>query len=76
MIFLGMPVLEAWKSKHTIVMKRTMGSGYAEVPNPVFYKPNTSMLLGDAKATCDSLQSRIAGTFLVFYCLFFITVIF
>lgn len=59
----GMPVLEAWKSKHVIVMKRTMGSGYAEVPNPVFYKPNTSMLLGDAKNSCDDLQSKIHDYF-------------
>lgn len=42
-----------------IVMKRTLGVGYAAVDNPIFYKPNTSMLLGDAKKTCDSLQARI-----------------
>ena len=42
----GMPVLEVWKAKQTIVMKRTLGSGYAAVDNPVFYKESTSMLLG------------------------------
>lgn len=44
-------------------MKRTLGVGYAAVDNPIFYKPNTSMLLGDAKKTCDSLQSKIRETF-------------
>ncbi|XP_028294130.1 NAD(P) transhydrogenase, mitochondrial [Gouania willdenowi] len=58
-IIAGMPVLEVWKSKQVIVMKRTLGVGYAAVDNPIFYKPNTSMLLGDAKKTCDSLQSKI-----------------
>lgn len=42
-----------------IVMKRTLGVGYAAVDNPIFYKPNTAMLLGDAKKTCDSLQAKI-----------------
>uniref|UniRef100_A0A6Q2XRE8 proton-translocating NAD(P)(+) transhydrogenase n=1 Tax=Esox lucius TaxID=8010 RepID=A0A6Q2XRE8_ESOLU len=58
-IIAGMPVLEVWKSKQVIVMKRTMGVGYAAVDNPIFYKPNTSMLLGDAKKTCDTLQAKI-----------------
>ena len=40
-------------------MKRTMGTGYADVDNPVFYKENTSMLLGDAKSTCDALLAKI-----------------
>lgn len=40
-------------------MKRTMGTGYADVDNPVFYKENTSMLLGDAKSTCDALVAKI-----------------
>lgn len=40
-------------------MKRTMGTGYADVDNPVFYKENTSMLLGDAKSTCDALLTKI-----------------
>uniref|UniRef100_A0AAX7UP51 proton-translocating NAD(P)(+) transhydrogenase n=1 Tax=Astatotilapia calliptera TaxID=8154 RepID=A0AAX7UP51_ASTCA len=62
-IIAGMPVLEVWKSKQVIVMKRTLGVGYAAVDNPIFYKPNTSMLLGDAKKTCDSLQAKIRETF-------------
>uniref|UniRef100_H2ZIS5 NAD(P) transhydrogenase, mitochondrial n=1 Tax=Ciona savignyi TaxID=51511 RepID=H2ZIS5_CIOSA len=58
-IIAGMPVLEVWKSKQVIVMKRSLGVGYAAVDNPVFYKPNTAMLLGDAKKTCDALQSSL-----------------
>ncbi|KAM9481471.1 LOW QUALITY PROTEIN: NAD(P) transhydrogenase, mitochondrial [Clarias gariepinus] len=58
-IIAGMPVLEVWKSKQVIVMKRTLGVGYAAVDNPIFYKANTAMLLGDAKKTCDSLQAKI-----------------
>lgn len=42
-----------------IVMKRSLGVGYAAVDNPVFYKPNTAMLLGDAKKTCDALASKV-----------------
>ncbi|KAJ8960762.1 hypothetical protein NQ318_020055 [Aromia moschata] len=56
----GMPVLNVWKAEHVIVMKRSLGVGYAAVDNPVFYKPNTSMLLGDAKKTCDSLLNKVA----------------
>uniref|UniRef100_A0A8C1II82 NAD(P) transhydrogenase, mitochondrial n=1 Tax=Cyprinus carpio TaxID=7962 RepID=A0A8C1II82_CYPCA len=62
-IIAGMPVLEVWKSKQVIVMKRTLGVGYAAVDNPIFYKPNTAMLLGDAKKTCDSLQAKIRETY-------------
>lgn len=40
-------------------MKRTLGVGYADVDNPVFYKENTEMLLGDAKSTCDALNVSI-----------------
>ncbi|KAL4077098.1 NAD(P) transhydrogenase beta subunit-domain-containing protein, partial [Scleroderma yunnanense] len=52
----GMPVLHVWKSKQVIVMKRGMSSGYADVPNPMFYKPNTGMLFGDAKDTCEGMH--------------------
>ncbi|KAM5192187.1 NAD(P) transhydrogenase, mitochondrial [Mantella aurantiaca] len=58
-IIAGMPVLEVWKSKQVIVMKRSLGVGYAAVDNPIFYKHNTAMLLGDAKKTCDALQSKV-----------------
>ncbi|CDO68298.1 hypothetical protein BN946_scf184799.g25 [Trametes cinnabarina] len=49
----GMSVLHAWKSKQVIVMKRGMSSGYADIPNPMFYMPGTKMLFGDAKETCE-----------------------
>lgn len=58
-IIAGMPVLQVWNSKHVVVMKRTLGVGYAAVDNPIFYKTNTSMLLGDAKKSCDALFARI-----------------
>ncbi|KAL1979679.1 hypothetical protein VTN96DRAFT_5378 [Rasamsonia emersonii] len=55
----GMPVLHAWKSKEVIVMKRGMSSGYADVPNPMFYMPNTKMLFGDAKSSCDAIKNAL-----------------
>lgn len=55
----GMPVIQVWKSKHTVFMKRTMASGYAGVDNPVFYKSNTDMLLGDAKKTCEAIRNEL-----------------
>ncbi|EDO29891.1 predicted protein [Nematostella vectensis] len=58
-IIAGMPVLEVWKAKQVIIMKRTLGTGYADVDNPVFFKENTNMLLGDAKVMCDTLLSKI-----------------
>jgi NAD(P) transhydrogenase subunit beta len=51
----GMPVLEVWKAKHSIVMKRSMASGYAGVDNPLFYKENNRMLFGDAKQMLDEV---------------------
>jgi NAD(P) transhydrogenase subunit beta len=51
----GMPVLQPWNGKNTIVLKRGMASGYAGVENPLFYKDNTRMLFGDAKESLEAL---------------------
>ena len=51
----GMPVLEVWKAQNVIVFKRSMNTGYAGVQNPLFFKENTQMLFGDAKASCDAI---------------------
>ena len=55
----GMPVMEVWKAKTTIVMKRSTAVGYAGVDNPVFYKPNTRMLLGDLRRNLQSTQEQV-----------------
>jgi H+-translocating NAD(P) transhydrogenase len=57
----GMPVIQVWRAKHTIFMKRSMASGYAGVDNPVFFKGNTDMLLGDAKKTCDAIRAELGN---------------
>ncbi len=56
----GMPVLEVWKSKLVIVMKRGQGTGYSGIENPLFFKENTRMFYGDAKKSLDELLPKIA----------------
>jgi len=55
----GMPVLECWKSNTTIVLKRSMATGYAGVQNPLFFKENTRMLFGDAKDSLDEVLKAL-----------------
>ncbi len=55
----GMPVLECWKGKTTIVLKRSMATGYAGVANPLFYKENTRMLFGDARESLDTVLKNL-----------------
>ncbi len=58
----GMPVLQVWKGKTTMVMKRSMATGYAGVQNPLFFKENTRMLFGDAKKTLDAVLKVLRET--------------
>ncbi len=55
----GMPVLECWKAKQVFVSKRGQGTGYSGIENPLFFKDNTRMFYGDAKASLDSLLPKI-----------------
>jgi NAD(P) transhydrogenase subunit beta len=55
----GMPVLEVWKAKIAIVMKRSMASGYAGVENPLFFREGTRMLFGDAKKNVDAILAAL-----------------
>lgn len=55
----GMPVLHVWEAKKVIVFKRSMKPGYAGVENPLFFKENTSMLFGDAKASVDAINGSL-----------------
>jgi len=55
----GMPVLHVWEAKDVIVFKRSMATGYAGVQNPLFFKENTSMLFGDARARVDDILAAL-----------------
>jgi len=55
----GMPVLECWKGETTVVLKRSMATGYAGVQNPLFFLDNSRMLFGDAKETLDNVLANL-----------------
>ena len=55
----GMPVLEVWKARQVFVSKRGQGTGYSGIQNPLFFKPNTRMFYGDAKASIDRLLPMV-----------------
>ena len=55
----GMPVLEAWKSSQVVILKRSMGTGYSGIDNPLFYNDNSVMLFGDAKASVDKILQSL-----------------
>ena len=57
----GMPVLECWKAKQVFVSKRGQGTGYSGIENPLFFKENTRMFYGDAKASLDQLLVIVSG---------------
>ncbi|MCU7875622.1 MAG: Re/Si-specific NAD(P)(+) transhydrogenase subunit beta [Candidatus Thiodiazotropha sp. (ex Lucinoma borealis)] len=56
----GMPVLEVWNAKRTVVLKRSMATGYAGVENPLFFRDNTHMLFGDARESVDTVLKQVA----------------
>ncbi len=56
----GMPVLECWRAKQVFVSKRGQGTGYSGIENPLFFKENTRMFYGDAKASLDALLAKIS----------------
>eukprot|EP01025_Chloroclados_australasicus_P021465 TRINITY_DN2258_c1_g1_i1.p1 TRINITY_DN2258_c1_g1~~TRINITY_DN2258_c1_g1_i1.p1 ORF type:complete len:1160 (-),score=185.00 TRINITY_DN2258_c1_g1_i1:305-3673(-) len=55
----GMPVIRVWKANRVVVLKRSMGTGYAALENPVFYNDNTDMLLGDARCSLELLRDKL-----------------
>jgi NAD(P) transhydrogenase subunit beta len=56
----GMPVLRVWEARNVVVFKRSMAAGYAGVQNPLFFRENTQMLFGDAKARVEDILAALA----------------
>jgi NAD(P) transhydrogenase subunit beta len=54
-----MPVLEVWKAQQVVVFKRSMNTGYAGVQNPLFFRENTTILFGDAKASIEAILAQL-----------------
>merc|ERR1712157_347536 len=59
----GMPVFSVWECKSTIFFKRSMRAGYADLPNPCFYKENAYMCLGNADVTCNDIAAKLKDAF-------------
>lgn len=57
----GMPVLEVWKAGTCVIMKRSLATGYADIENPLFFKQNSVMLLGNANETVQDLNTTVRG---------------
>ncbi len=55
----GMPVLKVWQAEHVVILKRSMGTGYSGVDNPLFYLDNSAMLFGDAKGSVDGVLAEL-----------------
>jgi NAD(P) transhydrogenase len=55
----GMPVIKVWECKQSVMMKRSLAAGYAGVDNPLFFKTNNYMLLGDGKVRCEELRDQV-----------------
>ena len=55
----GMPVIQVWRSRKVLMLKRSLAGGYADVDNPLFFNENTNMVLGDAKATVDEMYAKL-----------------
>ena len=58
-LFLGMPVIDADKAKTVIILKRSMASGFAGIANPLFFRPNSRMLVGEAKKTVSTVLAEL-----------------
>ena len=57
----GMPVIEVWKARHVMIIKRGMAAGFAGIDNELYYMDKTLMLFGDAKSFVASLTKELSG---------------
>jgi NAD(P) transhydrogenase subunit beta len=57
----GMPILEAYKSRTVMVVKRSLNPGFSGIDNPLFYRENTMMVFGDAREIVDSMVKELKG---------------
>lgn len=62
-VLYGMPVIPVWNAKQVYILKRSLAAGYAGADNPLFFEPNSALLLADAKSSCDALKTKVNETF-------------